>query len=397
MAKKAANDYEYCGGGMFEEGDGKEVKHSNPKLKYTDVDQDTKDFASMLVDDEVKFDLTSMVKMDKEIKKTLVSCSINDIRFLVDSYYQMQDLRVNLGGKLRSIEQGKAQGAAHVSADGKAKAEVLQWLYNNMLGMENEIKKALDKWGDNNEVSRWAKQVMGIGPVISAGLVSYFDITKAPSVSHFYSFCGLNDNNDPWLGREKAKTLVMKYCQNPIVTNEELVQISNDPDCARSVAKLKRYAYDEKKDKYTREALIKGLAMPPFNTGLKVLLWKLGESFVKVSNKDKSLYGRIYKERKALETQRNEAGEFAEQAAEALRKKNYGKGTDAYAAYSVGKLPPAHIQARSKRYAIKLFVSHLFEEMWRVEYGTPAPRAYVFEHLGHVDVIEPEVPFTREV
>ena len=38
----------------------------------------------------------------------------------------------------------------------------------------------------------------------------------------------------------------------------------------------------------------------PWNAELKVLCWKLGDSFVKVSNKEGALYGRIYRERKAL-------------------------------------------------------------------------------------------------
>ena len=56
-----------------------------------------------------------------------------------------------------------------------------------------------------------------------------------------------------------------------------------------------------------------------------------------------------------------------------LEKYKIGKTTDAYKAYSVGKLPPAHIHARAKRYAVKMFISHLHEIWYEVELGKPAP------------------------
>ena len=62
----------------------------------------------------------------------------------------------------------------------------------------------------------------------------------------------------------------------------------------------------------------------PWNAQLKVLCWKLGESFVKVSGNEKAFYGRIYKERKALEMAKNEAGEYAAQAAAKLEKFKIG-------------------------------------------------------------------------
>ena len=96
----------------------------------------------------------------------------------------------------------------------------------------------------------------------------------------------------------------------------------------------------------------------PWNAKLKTLCWKIGESFVKVSGRDNDIYGHVYTERKALEIQRNDAGEYSEQAAAALAHKRYGQETIARAWYEQGKLPPAHIHARAKRYAVKLYLAH---------------------------------------
>jgi hypothetical protein len=134
----------------------------------------------------------------------------------------------------------------------------------------------------------------------------------------------------------------------------------------------------------------------PFNASLKTLCWKLGESFVKVSANPNDFYGQIYLQRKDLETERNEAGSYADSCAEILKKKNFSKSTDAYKAYITGKLPKGHIHARAKRYAVKLFLSHL-HEVWRKHEGLPVPDTYPIAHLGHVHKIDPPFGISQRV
>ena len=123
-------------------------------------------------------------------------------------------------------------------------------------------------------------------------------------------------------------------------------------------------------------------------------MYKVGDSFIKVSGKQKSVYGRIFAQKKAEITAENEAGKYAEQAAEYLTKKNYNKEKEAYKAYIVGKLPAGQVNARARRYANKIFLSHLFEEMYRVEYKKVPPRYYtIAKDPLHNRDIEPEVPY----
>jgi hypothetical protein len=92
----------------------------------------------------------------------------------------------------------------------------------------------------------------------------------------------------------------------------------------------------------------------------------------------------------------NESGKYAEQAKRKLEEYNIDKSTKAYEAYSQGKLPAAHINARAMRWTEKIFLSHLFEEMYRVRYDKIPPRYYSIDKLGeeHNKDIAPEVPFT---
>jgi len=62
-----------------------------------------------------------------------------------------------------------------------------------------------------------------------------------------------------------------------------------------------------------------------------------------------------------------------------------------------GKLPPAHIHARVKRWAVKLFLAHYHHVAWTLAIGAPPPKPYVIAVLGHADFIAPPNFPTREV
>ena len=262
-------------------------------------------------------ELDTITKLSKDLKEASITLSKNEARFLVDSYYSMQDNRIRANNQVRALYES---GEPH---------EVLDWLAENNRVLENQVKRSLDAYSVSNETGRWARSVVGIGPVIAAGLMAHIDITKAPTVGHIWSFAGL-DPTQEWSKGQKR------------------------PFCAK----------------------------------LKNLCWKIGESLVKTSANKNDVYGHIYVERKAQEIAKNEAGEFADQAAAKLKKFKIGKTTDAYKAYSEGKLPPAHIHSRAKRYAVKLFLSHFHEMAYLFEYGTKPPLPYPIAIQGHAHKIE---------
>lgn len=207
---------------------------------------------------------------------------------------------------------------------------VITWFAQQNSVFEKQLARALDAWSDQVEVGRWAKAQHGIGPLISAGLIAHIDITKAPTAGHIWRYAGL----DPTLVWEKGK---------------------------------KR----------------------PFNAALKVLCWKIGQSFMKFSNQPKCYYGHVYRKRKEIEVARNAAGKLAEQAAATLARRNYGRDTEAFAHYSAGRLPPAHIDARARRYAVKLFLSHWHDVAYREAFGTAPPAPYPIARLGHAHYLAP--------
>jgi len=258
----------------------------------------------------------SRLKRDEAM--AAISLGDDEVRFIVSNYYQMQENRIRNNNQVRATQES---GEPNL---------LLSWLAEQNSTLEQQVKRALDKYTQNHKVGTWMRSHLGIGPVISAGILAHIDIHKAPTAGHIWSYAGLVDGV--------------------------------------------RWEKGQKR---------------PWNADLKKLFWLLGESFVKVSGKEDAFYGKIYAERKKYETEKNERFEYKDQAAHILTTKRIGKDTDAYKAYSKGKLPPAHIHARACRYAVKFFISHLHHVWYRIEFDRDPPKPFVIEHLGHAHVIRP--------
>lgn len=269
--------------------------------------------------DSLELEFSEQVtKLTKQLRKNATNLTKRDLRYLVDTYEQIQKHRIRAGHQVKAAER-----------DGEEPNPVIIWMHQNYKKLEYYIKSALNAYTDADPVGRWAKSITGIGPVTAAGLLAHIDITKAPTVGHIWRFAGL-DPTIEWKAGQKR----------------------------------------------------------PYNVKLKVICYHIGQGFVRNKNRSDNLYSRLYVARKQLETEKNERGEYAQQAEETLKKKRIGKNTDAYKWYSQGKLPPARIELRAQRYAVKIFLSHLHEIMYRVYLKEEPPKPYVLEHMGHVDKIE---------
>jgi len=332
----------------------------------------------LLTPTEESYDIIPLQKLTKDIREAAKSLSPSESRYLVDSYYTIQEYRKATANQVRAMTESEEPSG------------VLEWFFKQHEGLENNIKRVLDIYTSANPVGKWAKGIVGIGPVISAGLLAHIDIHKAPTVGHIWRFAGL-DATKEWLGAAKAEKIVKDILGKTSgkITLDEVVTVAARTD-NRTETLLK---FMVKKDKteptMTVGCLASAVARRPWNAKLKVLCWKIGQSFVKVSNNPKDYYGKVYKQRKEYEQAKNENGDYADQAERILATKKISKETEAYKWYSLGKLPPGHIQARSERYAVKLFLSHLHGYWYEEEFGTKPPLPYPIAILGHAHMIEP--------
>lgn len=338
--------------------------------------------------------LDPLKRLRKDLSVAAKTLSDREARYLVDLYYQVQGLRITGANQIRGQQAAEEPHA------------VLQWFFNNAEMLENSIKRALDIYSDQNRVGRWSKSIVGIGPVIASGLLAHLYPLMTPTAEYPNSFntagkilrfAGL-DPTSKWMSREDAKKLVKKYMNfdddggaqersASEVVEEIAGYLGRNPIVLRKWA-LQGATKNEVLAKMTESSLSAAIARRPWNAQLKVLCWKLGESFIKVSNHEQDFYGKLYKKKKGEYTAKNEAFEYRDQAVQTLREKNIGKTTEAYGHYSKGLLPPGRIHARARRYAVKIFLSHFHEVAFWVVRGELAPAPYVMVHKGHTDYIE---------
>lgn len=291
-----------------------------------------------------------LMKMRKDIAQSAATLGDKQAKFLVDSFYTMQQGRIAAESRMRDL-----------SKVGEPIA-VMEYAREQQEMLETQLAKALKYYVESQPMGVWMTSILGVGPIIAAGLLSSVDWPNTNTGPRLWSYAGLN----PEAKWEKGQ---------------------------------KR----------------------PWNAFLKTLSFKLGESFVKVQRKDNDFYGKWYAARKGYEWRRNLSGELADQATKRLQ--NVREKTNAFAWYSglirpewaseaikaqksfplkipghamidpgetpFPMLPPAHIHSRARRYAVKMFLSHCVEVAHWLNHDMLAPTIFAIAHKGHTDYIYP--------
>lgn len=266
-------------------------------------------------------------RLSKDIKAAARTLERNALRYFVDTYYQMQEARIRSAGQVSAM-----------TADGTEPHACMAWLSQQNGTLERRVHAMLDEYTKYDPVCSQIRRVLGIGPVIAAGLRAHIDIEKAPNVSHVWSFAGLC----PHIKWEKGQRR-------------------------------------------------------PWNAELKTLTaFKMGSCFVKLANHERSFFGLVYRVHKRRITEANERGEFKEQAAAYLAGKKFGPTTQSFKAYTDGKLPKSQIVARARRVAAKFALGLYFDIAYEQHHGKAPPLPWVIKLGGHEDHITADDIFAYE-
>lgn len=212
---------------------------------------------------------------------------------------------------------------------------VLAYLSEQETEIEKTAKKALEAYVNTKPIGRWLLNIYGIGPVIAAGLLAHIDINKAPTAGHIWAYAGY----DPTKKWEKGQ-------------------------------------------------------IRPWNPDLKRISWLAGQSFIKFHNQSECYYGKLYEARITYEKDRNEKGLLADEAKRQLTEKNI-RDEKLKATLESGKLSDGHLVARASRWTVKIFLSHLHQIWYELEFGVPAPKPFSMVHLGHAHIIPPDINAVR--
>src|SRR5262245_51121976 len=136
-----------------------------------------------------RLDLEPIEKLSRDMRDAAKLMTRAEVRYLVDSYYMMQEDRKRFANKSRARVEQKEPHA------------LIPWLQGQSLRLEKEIHKALAVWADDQKPGRWAQSIVGIGPVITSGLLAHIDIEKAPTAGKIWRYAGL----DPTVKWEKGQ------------------------------------------------------------------------------------------------------------------------------------------------------------------------------------------------
>lgn len=299
--------------------------------------------------------------------------SRDQVRFLIRIYYVVQKIRIRINNQIE----------AYLKAHPKEKTDVWQHLYNQFYLLEKEIEKIVAIYYKLHPFKWFFEQTVGIGPILASLLMSNIDISRANTAGAIWRYAGLI--NEEWKPGQKR----------------------------------------------------------PWNSDLKTGCWKIGQSFIKFADHPNGVYGKIYKAQKDLYWDRNINGDHKNRAiqiatdrdmnklqfgklyyqgkvdpvlmrAELIRVENEkirikqlkaaaklaGQKVPTIPAPSIvhdnvlakdGKglpmLPPAHIDAMASRYAVKMFLSHLYEK-WREFEGLPLAEPYMIAIKNHTHKYE---------
>lgn len=213
--------------------------------------------------------------------------------------------------------------------------DVLDRVSDVFVSIEDSLYPLFETFSSQYRVGQWALLHSGITPVFVAGLISNIDISKAYNVSSVYRYCGI----DPSLTYVKGSKV-------------------------------------------------------PWNTDLKSLVWKIGQSISK-SNTDKhSFYVDLYHQNRTSCQQVNLSGGYSQKAKDTLANRNI-KNTAIRQTLESGFLPDVYIDAQARKFAVKIFLAH-FHTVWYEDYHsalnsnpTVAPR---FRNSDYSDVYHIDVP-----
>lgn len=209
--------------------------------------------------------------------------------------------------------------------------DALKWLLENQEAVEVQVRTILHKYAKSSDIGRWCMSNMGVGGVLAAAMLAYLDPLKAPTAGHFFSYAGYTPE------KMKPRAKGVKLTHNP---------------------------------------------------SLKRVCFLLGESFVKVSNKEDSVYGKAYRDYVERVTRENDEGKLKDMALELSKTRNYAETTEAMKTLKSGKLPKLIIHQRAKHSAVLLFLSHL-HQVWRKHLGLSCPEPWIIQFGGHGHKVEP--------
>ena len=261
------------------------------------------------------------------------------LRNLVDIYYDFQGQRIQTQLRIAASERGNTLTKEELSIYG------ITTIMENAQNFEKDIEKLISQQLKNYALyTQYLSKIMGIGPMLSAGLIAYIDdIEKFKHVSSLWQYSGYGMNRFCSLCK-KSTSISVKYSTGKVA--KKLHPLEECPECGNDTTPI----LQRRTSGYQSN----------WNDKLKTHFWKCTTSFIKQSAA-KSKYRKLYDQIKKDERRRHPEKIIVN------KKTMYNDG---------------HINNRAIRKVSKIFAAHVWQT-WRRQEGLEATEPYAGKLLGH--------------
>jgi hypothetical protein len=275
-----------------------------------------------------------------------------DLLIAIQVYKDNQKLRLATTERLRSIDQGRAEGS-------QASIDNLTALLDSMMSLEKRWKAIVDTMTEEHPLwSNWLHEVKGVGRTTMGQVIGYIGAIRGhngmngigafSTVSKLWRYCGIG-LSDYWCEIETGKPVLPLKGKKYKKVKGELVK---DEETGKPV--LLTVTHDQPEGTELRKHIdvpITGHVLPYNRTLKTVVLEFLGSGIIKA----KGAYKRVYDERKV-----------------------YLGAT--HPDWSAGRI---HYGARRKM--VSIFLSILWDQ-WRKLEDYPVRSPWIEEYGGHATI-----------
>jgi hypothetical protein len=303
-------------------------------------------------------------RVPKDIRPEAVDMSKAEVRYLMKDYYNISAAAMSLTSHRRLLNKKEHSSIC------------TGWMWSDVDAAKDNLVSIFDIWTEKFLTGRWIKSHQGLGPVVAAGLLCVFDVTKAPTSSSLVQFAGFGDKDRPTKKQADAliRASIERFGYEPTPEHMQFFAEALQTKFEVLSGMSKTYSGD-----YAWELIQRALICPPWNPIAHQAGLIAGQTFVWSKG---SFYNTFYEHEKLRYGALNNAGMYKHIAEFELRTKNYKRNTKAKQAYKNGKLPESRVKARARRSAIKAFLRHTWMVEYRAHTGEMPPEHYAVDVLG---------------